>query len=170
MLTEQLELKPEMDRTRLIQRLLKPTGRINPYSFGAVQNGGLSDEAAERLKDVFSFDYMGAAEFEYGAVPAAISFIDEEAKKSRVLSSQHQGVYYICPTSYEQGVQKVIGALLTDERSLRLLEYCGLKDSMDSVGHGNPRQVVGWLELNNGFFMFSEPKMFEDTKRLFGVS
>ena len=77
-----LELLKEMKRTYLIQRLEKPrTLKIagvelkdNPFSFGGgLRNGGLSKDATDLLRPLFSFDYMGAAEFEFGAVPEALS-------------------------------------------------------------------------------------------------
>lgn len=71
----------DLDRSWLVQRLRKPPkrehpifGKDNPFSFGGgLQNGGLSGEAMDLLREVWSFDYMGAAEFEWGAVPEALS-------------------------------------------------------------------------------------------------
>jgi hypothetical protein len=69
--------------TYLIQRLGRPHFRngtpfLNPFSFGGGQaNGGLSDEAANMVAQVFSFDYMGSAQYEWGAVPKALSMIWE---------------------------------------------------------------------------------------------
>lgn len=78
----------EMKRTWLIQRLREPrqtsTGPLsgdNPFAFGGgFRNGGLSSEAMDLLRPIFSFDYMGAAEFEFGAVPKAFSRILDRAK------------------------------------------------------------------------------------------
>ncbi len=56
----ELVLKDTMSRSRLIQRLNKPTGFTNPFAFGAGHpTGGLSDEAMKLLNSIFSFDYMG---------------------------------------------------------------------------------------------------------------
>lgn len=72
---------PEMRRTWLIQRLEKPRTFMpqlldNPFSFGGgLMNGGLSAEAMKLLRPIFSFDYMGAAEYEFGAVPKAFQKI-----------------------------------------------------------------------------------------------
>jgi len=128
-----------------------------------------------QLKGIFSFDYMGSAEFEWGAVPAALKFIAEQAKrlfwiplKYCVTSGVHSGVYYICPKSYEAGVKTVITRLLKDERSLDLKERCGLAERVKDP-QGYKKENVGWLELDNGFFFFTDVEMFENTKRLFGV-
>jgi hypothetical protein len=171
---DKLHLNNPMNRSYLIQRLSKPAGKVNPFSFGGgLVNGGLSKEAMGILTGIFSFDYMGATEFEWGAVPAALQFIAESADKKGVgvVSGQHQGVFYIAPKPYEAGVKAVIDGLLADEGTLRLEEYCGLKDAMDPKADRGMfyKNNVGWLELNNGFFMFTDHEMFENTKRLFGV-
>lgn len=71
-----------LGRSWLVQRLQKPPSggflglaKDNPFSFGGVRNGGLKPEAMELLRDLWSFDYMGAAEFEFGAVPKALAEI-----------------------------------------------------------------------------------------------
>lgn len=170
MSTEKLFLKEEMDWSRLIQRLNKPLQEFSPFSFGGgLAYGGLSKEARDLLKDIFSFDYMGAAEFEWGAVPEALDFLYEEAEKDGLVFGEHPegAVYYICPKSYENGVRKTIGALLKDENNYDTKRYCGLKDSLDSRDKSNCS--VGWLELNNGYFFFIDKDMFEKTKQLFGL-
>lgn len=58
----------ELKQTYLVQRLNRPTnGYDNPFSFGGgLKNGGLSEDAMKLLRPIFSFDYMGSAEFEFG--------------------------------------------------------------------------------------------------------
>lgn len=173
-----LYFQKKMKLTYLIQRLCKPIGHPNPFAFGeaGLRNGGLSDEAMAQLKGIFSFDYMGAAEFEWGAVPAALKFIAEQAskrtplfsKKDCVTSGVHSGVYYICPRPYEEGVKTIITTLLENERSLDLKEYCGLAERVKDP-QGYKKENVGWLELDNGFFFFTDVEMYEKTKLLFGV-
>lgn len=60
----------ELEQTWLIQRLNKPYPRKDSigeiFSFGGgLKNGGLSDNAMALLRPIFSFEYMGAAEFDY---------------------------------------------------------------------------------------------------------
>ena len=77
-----------MKRSYLIQRLNKPikiegngllaTLQKNPISFGGgLRNGGFPQKAMDILRKVFEFDYMGSAEFEYGAVPEALAAIQD---------------------------------------------------------------------------------------------
>lgn len=173
-----LYLNKEMVRTHLIQRLNKPDGSINPFAFGGgLRNGGLSDEDVEVLKSVFSFDYMGSAEFEWGAVPAAINFIAEQASKETPLypeeecltSGVHRDIFYICPKQYEKGVKVVITKLTENESSLRLKEYCGLLERIKNPRSGYRQDNVGWLELDNGFFFFTDKEMFENVKNFYGI-
>ena len=40
-----------------------------------MRNGGLSNEAMDLIRGIWSFDYMGASEFEWGAIPKALGEI-----------------------------------------------------------------------------------------------
>ncbi|MFZ3069052.1 MAG: hypothetical protein WA052_01920 [Microgenomates group bacterium] len=166
---KKLELRSQFVRPHLIQRLNKPIGHVNPWSFGGgLEDGGISQEGMDILKDIFSFDYMGSSEFEWGAVPAALNFIAQQSSLKTVTSGEIMGVYYICPVSYEEGVKDTIKVLLEDEHTLRLKEGCGLKDRVKNLNEWDERNV-GWLELDNGFFFFTDKEMFEKTKLLFEV-
>jgi hypothetical protein len=70
---------PGCQRTRLIQRLELPSKLSGGgLSFGGgFKHGGLSDDAWDLLKDICTFDYMGAAEFEMGALPQALYAISK---------------------------------------------------------------------------------------------
>ena len=82
--------------SHLIQRLNRPynpeslAGKHgNPFAFGGgYKNGGLSDEAMDILKDIFSFDYMGAAEYEFGAVPKALSAMFKAGQAGNIVTKE----------------------------------------------------------------------------------
>ena len=58
-----------MENSLYIQRLKNPTEYIDPYSFGGgLANGGVDKKTMEQMSKIFSFDYMGAAEFEFGKI------------------------------------------------------------------------------------------------------
>lgn len=73
---------PELSSS-LVQRLRSPlpsvgsgalSKLVEAFSFGA-GGGRLSDMALDILRPVFSFDYMGASEYEFGALPDSLSHI-----------------------------------------------------------------------------------------------
>lgn len=177
----------------LIQRLERPRrahpllGPDNPFSFGGgLRNGGLSDEAMGLLRGIFSFDYMGSAEFEFGAVPEALNKIAKRASEYLAasftipLSAVHKDfrekgpeptgeatVYILCRADHTLGVIRRI-------RGWAKKPYGGLKEvtHLSSVlrpaGDWTPR-VCGWLELDNGFFFFTDEAMWRASADLFGV-
>lgn len=182
----------EMKRSWLVQRLERPSGgffgaKDNPFSFGGgYKNGGLTDEAMDLLRGVFSFDYMGAAEFEFGAVPEALSSIVHNVKKyqafsftfpladvaghwkdeSKVAPEGDATIYVICHKDH------------VDEVQTRIKEWAGptrddLKESTRLANALRPDERdtdrCGWLELNNAFFFFSDEEMWQNTARLFGI-
>lgn len=183
MFNDNLALKKEMDGTWLIQRLLQPRSfklpgmefKDNPFSFGGgYKNGGLSDEAMGFIRTIWSFDYMGSAEFEFGAVPTALRFIAGQASKNNLLAghvelNQGEIVYFLCPKPYEAGVKKLIAQLRNDEFKLRLKEYCGLARYFTEKDNEYAQDYAGWLELDNGFMFFVNKEIFEKTCALFGV-
>jgi len=148
----------EMKRSYLIQRLRKPMGinafKANLVSFGAT-NGRLSKEALELCHGCFDFDYMGAAEFEWGAVPEALATIHD----SSLARGKIGGMYYLCMAEMETEVRAFVETVSKgelDERKLK--EILGTKRDY----------VLGWLELDNCFFFFRDEEMWKNTCKLFG--
>lgn len=80
-----------MEQSRLIQRLTAPInnklGIDNPFSFGA-GGGRLQPEAMKLLAPVLNFEYMMAAEYEFGAVPEGLSKIWSHAKNNNLFFSK----------------------------------------------------------------------------------
>ena len=177
----ELVLNKIMAKTWLIQRLQKPyqcelKGQKfdNPFSFGGgLKNGGLSDEAMDLIRGIFSFDYMGSSEFEWGAVPQALKFLAKIASQNGLINSEvevgkNETVYYITPLEYKDETINRIKQLRKDESPFRLQERCGLCDYFDP-NYKWRKDVVGWLELNNGFMFFVDKTMFTNTCKLFGL-
>lgn len=181
-------MKDEMKESWLVQRLNAPSpmrveGREvdNPFSFGGLQNGGLSDEATNLLRGVWSFDYMGAAEFEFGAVPKALRKIagakltafdvtiprEQIADGWRGDKAATEGVVYVlCPVDFKPQVCERIVEFAKDE--VRLKEPTRLPDALR--GDEDRRLPQGWLELDNGFLFFTDPEMWVKAALLFGVN
>lgn len=183
-------------KTWLVQRLERPyslNGRINPFVFGGgLRNGGLTDEAAEMLSKAFSFEYMGAAEFEFGAVPEALQRLAQsraecvaqtvmfDASALKVIPYQLKrlekpsGTYpfhILCHRDLLGYVKSLIAMLLADKISLR--EPTHLPECLLTPKPGQENylaKTVGWLELDNGFFFFRDPEMFLKTLEIFGLT
>lgn len=176
-----LTLKPKMERTWLIQRLQKPfkmniAGREidNPFSFGGgLKNGGMSDDAMKLLRELFSFDYMGSSEFEWGAVPNAIKFLAEQSSNNNLVASKmfvgkDEEVFYLCPKQYQESVMETIKKLREGDKDIRLKEHCGLREYFNEQKEYYKKNI-GWLELDNGFAFFVDREIFEKFCLLLGV-
>lgn len=169
-----------MEKTRLIQRLLKPLpplrsakGGFNPFSFGGgLRNGGLAEKTAEALSKIWEFDCMGFAEFEWGVVPQALEEIAGYIKAGKaatgtVTLKENTPVYYICRKGLEGNVEKRIEVLAGREGKLKLKAHCGLQDYLKGEEYAS--DYAGWLELNNGFMVFVDEEMYTATLSFFGI-
>jgi hypothetical protein len=182
----------------LIQRLKKPFGdrrdvgaRIFAFG-GGLRDGGLSKEAMDILQEIFSFDYMGSAEFEYGSVPKALrsmvasipdlsisSFeIDqgdivvdkwEEKYFKKPVKGVKKSVYLLAKKTHHKPAQKYIRTLC-DVTPPRLKEQPMFRNVL--LEPSDPKddwrqETQGWLDLNNCLFFFTDKDMFEKTCALF---
>lgn len=171
----------EFTSSWLVQRLEKPLSlggglKDNPFSFGGgYKNGGLTDDAMGLLRDIFSFDYMGAAEFEFGAVPEALNKIAKAADKGKLSAfsfdlSGHT-IYALAPTEWEFEVEVRIREFAKDygPSYYRLKETTALHDKLFGEPQRWRERLSGWLELDNGFFFFTDEEMWQKTCELFGT-
>ena len=181
----------EMGSSWLVQRLTKPRGgssvlgKDNPFSFGGgLKNGGLSDDAMDLLRSIFAFDYMGAAEFEFGAVPKTLNKLANSSlvrfsfavplaevpkgwrDKSKTKPKGAAVIYAICPIEYASQVEQRLNEWAREEP--RLKEGTRLHSSLRPIEDWD-RDVRGWLELDNGFMFFTDVEMYDKTCELFGV-
>lgn len=187
-----------MEKSWLIQRLEKPLsggllgGRVkdNPFNFGGgYKNGGLSDEAMGLIRDIWSFDYMGAAEYEFGAVPESLRKVAVAAgqkelvpftitvalkdvprhwlDKGTEVPEGEATIYVLCQKEHKKEVGKrVLGWALGKGPDIRddtqITSALRPRDEWDT-------RKVGWLELDNGFLFFTDKEMWEKTCELFEV-
>lgn len=167
-----------MEHTFLVQRLKQPAG-YNPHSFGGgLKNGGLQDEAMEILSEVFSFDYMGCAEYEFGALPEGLTKIFDN--KDKLVSNSFKvhwegvsfeggkqeggiAVYYLCQKDHEKEVKKFISKCAKGSDNTKGGTHFGYSLASPSYG------VIGWLELNNGFFFFTDYLMWKKICAVFDM-
>lgn len=182
-----------MQRSWLVQRLGKPRGNDNPFSFGGgLKNGGLSKEAMELLRPVFSFDYMGAAEFEFGAVPEAFQRILNVAQtgelvgfsfeiplakveknwrdKSETKPKGNGIIFVLCHVDDQEEVKEKIYGWATDPygKTNTLKEVTRLSNALRPFDKWDS-DTKGWLELDNGFMFFVDEVMWRQTGDVFGL-
>ncbi len=172
--TKRGTLKNMYKQPYLIQRLEPPRTFINPFSFGGgLKNGGLSSEAMSILKGIFSFDYMGAAEFEWGAMPESL---EQLAKKHSdylgyILTCETKEgksgeVYLLCNSSDYKEISTWIISKAYNEYNPKLhtKEVVGLQDVINKKSH---RKTCGWLDIENHVFFFTDKEMYQNIKKLF---
>jgi hypothetical protein len=176
----------------LVQRLERPTGpsifgKDNPFAFGGgLRNGGLSGEAMDLLRPIFRFAYMGAAEFEFGAVPKALDYLARHGaqlgsftvsiplkdvpKNWRDKGPQDipgDGTVYVLARSDEADlVAESIRRMA--RRESRTKERVGLESALRPHNEWD-RETVGWLALDPAFLFFTDAPSWQATCALFGV-
>jgi hypothetical protein len=159
--------------TYLIQRLCAPKEKDNPYSFGGgYKNGGLTDEAMGIVRTIWSFDYMGAAEYEFGRVPEALRGMYGKAQSGELATS----IIEACGLPiYIIGARKDLLEISERVKSLAKTDKLpGGKWTRDYVGlqqvlqKQTERDFRGWLELDNGFLFFVDAVMFGKAAKMFG--
>ena len=160
-----------MKRPSYIQRLNKPTNFINPFSFGGggLVNGGLSEDGLKIIQDIFSFDYMGAAEFEWGAVPTALQSLAKLSIKNKLMTSiLNDKIYVIAPKDIIEDVLAWIEDASKKDYGHNLKEYLGLKSALEDKS-----KFVGWLKIERDkdceepFMFFIDKDMYDNACKLF---
>lgn len=185
--------------TWLIQRLQQPhqspdaplSKVADMLAFGG-GGSGLTKEAREMLSRVFSFDYMGAAEFEFGALPNSLQPFAKDADqliaftvglKPKEIADHHKRrvrrgetsalppkqpatIYVLCRADDREYVTGVIRRCAMEKQDLK--ESSHLSRALDRFDEWD-RRTCGWYELDNGFFFFTDMEMWRGTCALFGV-
>lgn len=188
-----------MKHSFLIQRLETPfilkDGQIDASCLafgGGLRNGGIAEDAMKMLKQIWSFDYMGSAEFEFGAVNEALEKLTREqielvagffsvpykyeqynwGDTPEQKYSGTEKVFYLCRKEDESEVKdriKTFAIAGTSEVRVHTKEVIGLDRAMSPAGITDRRPIVGWLELDNGYMFFTDVTMWRRTCDLFGV-
>ena len=171
-----------------------PDGKVvdNPFGFGGgYKNGGLSDEAMEIIRGIWEFDYMGSAEFEFGAVPKALHEIAKMAEAEKLVVARLEVETKDDPRPFgktaKPGIVKgTVWALCHEDHVANVTtrikkwardEFEGGRGTKETVGleralrePESPHRAKGWLELDNGFLFFIDEEMFKKAANMFGVA
>jgi hypothetical protein len=158
----------ELKRTWLVQRLeprpdptKKDKAMLIDQTFGMGGGGGqLTDEAWKLLYDIWRFEYMGAAEFEFGAIPKALqAMVNGPELKSWVTAFGKKTVYVVGAAGLENEIVERLMELCEDQ--VRLKEHSNFPEALEIKETRFKVCTVGWLELNNGFFFTIDKEMHD---------
>jgi hypothetical protein len=173
----------ELKRTYLVQRLTKPYkgNADNPFNFGGgLPRGGMNEEGYRVLNQIFTFDYMGASEFERGAVPKALDVIAQAFENGDGVTGEIKiegvPVYYLAHKNVERETVARIKDLAKDPfvTKMRLKEWTGFDGAIavrngtlaNKQGLESAMERIGWIELDNRFMFFVDKEAFEKFKAL----
>ena len=156
-----------MERVYYVQRLNAPQNQVNPFSFGGEKlNGGISKESMQILKSIFSFDYMGSAEFEWGAIPTALNSMLEAKLSTATLTN---GVFILAPEAIMNDVISWVETASFNPQ--RLKEHLGLQEALAKSKFAKTK---GWLKIEDSdhceepFMFFVDEEMFNKTCEVLG--
>ena len=173
-----------MESSRLVHRLRMPHGgRHNPYSFGAgLPLGGFSEEAMGDIEQVFEFDYMGAAQYEFGAPQRAMASMWESRDDlvSLVLNvgvrgyTEKRPVFVVCRAQDQEEVSKRVRAWARyggGSKQYPTHDGVWLQRALVEAHEGKLEDYStrGWLELDNGFFFSVDEQMALGFEGLMGM-
>lgn len=175
-----------MKDTYLIQRLNPPSG-WDSFQFVGGRNS-FDKKICNFIESLFSFDYMGAAEFEGGAVQAIFKLIAERSKKDHLelfeleidrdcihtwrLWKRIHGrtkIWIVChKTMRSEVVRRVLSVIYNedDSNSNDLKRRFGFGESL-AIEVGWNRKLIGGLEIDNGFLISSSKEMAQGFLQIF---
>jgi hypothetical protein len=141
---------------------------------------------------------MGAAEYEFGTIPRMFKELVRDSKQLKAFKftierselavnpgraweerKQAKGkavvppvpstpvtIYALCRKAQADQVEKRIRAIAAEKIKVR--DSPQLSQALDPIREWD-RKIVGWLELNNGFFWFIDEEMWKNTAAMFGL-
>jgi len=204
-----MKTKTELHKPYLIQRLKKPfkiekndgkegvmASLANAFSFGGgLINGGLSKDAMKLINDIWRFDYMGSAEFEFGAVPKSLHQMGEYAIKSNLTAFEFEvtgkisdysykfekdrkrdvenkvtkTVYVICHKDYVDEIKTFISNMADGtKRIYQTKENVGFSSNICGMEYCVDN--VGWHDIDNHYLFFTDKEMFDKISVVFGFT
>ena len=168
----------------LIQRLKKPyTGEVKTplqalCKFGLAATG-ITKELSEALSSICIWDYMGSAEYEFGAIPKALRAMATLKLTTTVESINYKyrdyrnskditGILPIYIIALKEDLQEVTNRIKTLAiGGLRCKEHPNFAESL--ANHEYSKDIYGWLELDNGYMFFKDETMYVHFCALLGA-
>ena len=157
----------------LVQRYSAGTGFINPY--GDMNNQIGHEEAQELMSSLVSPEYMGAAEYEWGAYPECLSKMFEHHLKLEEYYGFGPPIYIISQDIElaKAGIKKIYdetevsfvghdGKVYYDEISKG--DYGSFRNVIDE--EGRDIKTIGWLSLKGYYAWFTVKDIAETFMKL----
>jgi hypothetical protein len=181
-----------MNEPYLIQRMTKPTrknGKVfdNPFNFGGgYVNGGFTEKAWAIIKEIVAFDYMGAAEFEFGSLPKSFGEIvkNHATYGAGEITINKIPVYYICSAEMQETVRDWIKGLAKDKFHLKcssgFKRAVGYLDKWDNDYLEKEKKkdknfvpywekTIGWIDIRNHYMFFTDKETYDKLVELFRI-
>lgn len=130
------------------------------------------DNVASTLNAQFNLDYMGAAEFEYGAVPKSGNRIAKTARHLRIVTHQivtpnfEESVHFICTSEQEEGLLPEWHEWAKNPQTKENTFYFNSRDGWPYTGE-YARNYVGWWALNEDIIWTREESRAESIRQAF---
>lgn len=118
-------------------------------------------ESASGIDAILGFDYMGSAEFEFGALPKSLKAIREKISNYvyfdfKIINDKVVTVF--CQAEIKDQMSGIIEALLNHD--FRLKEWCDLDAWVNDEQNSFNRSDC-WWDLENHFFFWKKNDEFE---------
>lgn len=138
----------------LLQRIKLPKGKVSEAFTGVGTFAGMKD-IKEALFAILKFDYMGNADFELGALKKSLNFVHTHTDEYELQEKGIKGVtfFIIAPSEKLEEYSQVIEKM--SERNHHI-EYHGLNDLVQGQ---NPKEIQGWLDIDNHILFFINKEM-----------
>lgn len=108
------------------------------------------------LDSLISYDYMGASEFEWGALPASLKQICQHwdtftiLKLSEIKNLDGEECYFLCHTGCEEKVSEVIKKLFTEQYPYHLHEWSGCYEYIHELPRNQFSTVINfWWDIDH---------------------
>lgn len=178
----------------LIQRFLAPPKKTgSPLDNAHRVFGGaamqLSKEAWDLLDQIFTVDYMGSAEFEFGELPKCLTRIISandlyvrgstevtpfnDARKYRkdlkLPDPTPKRVWFFCHQKHAELLPALLQQLAVTPLKHRLQEDPRVAQTLDPVSKFDG-DTQAWLDIQNDYFFSHNPEMFSKFADMLGIN
>ena len=165
----------------IVQRLHNPEKTINPFG-NTIEFD--NKDSVDRVARVFSTPYMGAAEYEWGALPKAMASMYEKTTflTTLVYSNFKCWIVYTVPYYLDKDNPNYLKKIKDEELEIKRCikknyiegkngeqvakrDYGSFYERINNTWHNE--ELNGWFDLENQFAWFIDEKMAEEFLLLF---